>query len=362
MLQDLERRSSGLPSSTKFVPADDSVSLGTSHEKPKTHAFLKVTGTLILLYAAAFLWVKNPDIFKFFNKNTAAEKIAQQATPQPVATPAPPAAQTVAEAPTQPQTTPKTSPAEPSMSNDVAIPMAVAVAPQTPEEAKQAEAVVAEFKKSKQRQANGQAENGFRKIESAEQKSNNLFNRALNAFDQGRIYEAQAYLGKAIQENPANEDARQTLAALLVDNKKLSEAQELLAEGLKHNPKNVQFRMAIARMQLESGDKKQALDTLVEGLSAGRHDATYQSFLANLFQRNDRHDEAAAHFNAATQLRTGYPNDYVGLGISLQALQKFDDARNAYSRALSMDKLSPELKIFVEQQMRQINQTLAFKN
>lgn len=405
MLQDLERRSSGLPASTKFEPAK-SKSLGTDQEKPKTNAFLKVTGTLILLYCAVFLWVKNPDLFKLFNKNSTSENLANQTAPQPViAPPEPqPAPQAVAQAPSVPasaapsagaennapaaQTTQdlaqqeapapaveksktpvnkitaraKATPSESIAANEEAIPMAVAVAPQSPEETKKAEMVAAEFKKSKLRQPNSQAENGFSKIESAEQKSGNLFNRALNAFEQGRIYEAQAYLNKSIQENPANEEARQTLAALLVDNKKISEAQEILSEGLKRNPKNVQFRMAIARMQLESGDKKQALDTLVEGLSAGRHDASYQSFLANLFQRDERHDEAAAHFSAATQLRTGYPNDYVGLGISLQALQKYEDARIAYSRALSMDKLSPELKTFVDQQMSLINQTLAFKD
>lgn len=392
MLQDLERRSSGLPASTQFEPAK-SKSLGTDQEKPKTHAFLKVTGTLILLYCAVFLWVKNPDLFKLFNKNTPSENVvaqtAPQATPMPQAQPAPATApvvteeKNIAQKPTQqhlaqqaaePPATeqpvtpakklavrPKPTPSEVLTASEEAMPMAAAVAPQNAEEAKHAEMVAAEFKKSKLRQSNGQTENGFRKIESAEQKSNNLFNRAMAAFDQGRMYEAQAYLSKSLQENPANEEARQTLAALLVDNKKMAEAQELLQGGIKQNPKQTGFRMAVARLQLEAGEKQHALGTLTEGLPYAEKNPEYLSFLATLLQRAERHQEAVTHFNTAIQLRGNYPNDFVGLGISLQALEKFEEAQTAYARAVATEKLTPELQAFVEQRLKQIGQRLAYQ-
>lgn len=409
MLQDLERRSSGLPSSTKFEPAK-SKSLGTDQEeKPKTHAFLKVTGTLILLYCAVFLWVKNPEIFRLFNQQKSVENPVAQTAPQPA--PVQPATiQTVpsagpqiaaednapaqaAIASTQTQPAPSnTLPANPTSANSVeatsnvanevvqkevkkpakkmvarhkpktnlvplpddSIPMAVAVAPQNANETKKAESVLAEFNKSKLRQPNGQAESGFSKRENTQQKSENLYRQALLNLQQGRAHEAMAQLSQALEVNPANEEARQTLAALLVDNKQIAEAMQILQDGLKQNPKQTGFRMALARLQLEVQSTQQALETMTEGLSDGRRDGSYQSFLANLLQRTERHDEAVAHFNTAIQLR-GLATDYLGLGISLNALKKYDEARQAFNHALQSDNLTPDLKLYAEQQMQRMS-------
>ncbi len=396
MLQDLERRSSGLPSSTKFEPAK-SKSLGTEQaDKPKTHAFLKVTGTLILLYCAVFLWVKNPEIFRLSNQQTSVENpVAQTVSQAPQAAPAQPAPAvepiiTVEkEAPAQEtiaQTQPlPANPVEAAASDaneeikeeikkptkkvvtrhkpktnlapltDDGIPMAVAVAPQNANEAKKAESVLAEFNKSKLRQPNGQTENGFSKRENTQQKSDNLYRQALLNLQQGRAHEAMAQLSQALEVNPANEEARQTLAALLVDNKQIAEAMQTLQEGLKQNPKQIGFRMALARLQLEMQSTQQALETMTEGLSDGRRDGSYQSFLANLLQRSERHDEAVAHFNTAIQLR-GLATDYVGLGISLNALKKYDEARQAFGHALQSNNLTPDLKLYAEQQMQRVSQ------
>lgn len=416
MLQDLERRSSGLPSSTKFEPAK-SKSLGTEQEEnPKTYAFLKVTGTLILLYFAVFLWVKNPEIFRLINQQKSVENHVAQTAPQP--TPVQTAAiqnvhsaapqisaednaptQGVAIVSTQTQQAPSNSlPAKPTSTNSVeattnlanevvheevkkpakkmvtrqkpktnlaplpddSIPMAVAVAPQNPDEFKKAESILAEFNKSKLSQPNGQAENGFSKRENKEQKSDNLYRQSILSLQQGRAHQSMAQLSQALEVNPANEEARQTLAALLLDNKKIADALAILSDGLIQNPGNVQFRIAISRMQLENGEKEDALDTLMKGLSYGRHDADYQSLLANLLQREGRHDEATAHFKVALQLRSNNVNDYVGLGISLHALEKLDDAHATFTHAMSTERLTPELKAFVQQRLKEISQRLAY--
>lgn len=392
MLQDLERRSSGLPSSTKFEPAK-SKSLGTDQEeKPKTHAFLKVTGTLILLYCAVFFWVKNPEIFRLFNQQKSVENPVTQSAPQ-APQPAPivepqitaeakaPTQETIASTHTQPVPANSMEPTA-NVANEVvqeevkkptkkvvtrhkpqtnlppqaddSIPMAVAVAPQNADEAKKAESVLAEFNKSKLRQPNGQAENGFSKRENTQQKSDNLYRQALLNLQQGRAHEAMAQLSQALEVNPANEEARQTLAALLVDNKQIAEAMQILQDGLKQNPKQTGFRMALARLQLEVQSTQQALETMTEGLSDGRRDGNYQSFLANLLQRTERHEEAVAHFNTAIQLR-GFATDYVGLGISLNALKKYDEARQAFGHALQSNNLTPDLKLYAEQQMQRVS-------
>jgi MSHA biogenesis protein MshN len=432
MLQDLERRSSGLPSGTQFEPAK-SKSLGTDQENENKHTFLKVSGTLILLYCAVFMWVKNPESFRIFKPNTTENNgVTQTAAPKAedvvAAAPQPQAQHMVSQPPQPPHAEAQTIAPEPKVApvQDAAPVTKEKIAHQTPaaiekptpiaaannteslsdemqeepkkptkklsKQRKPAEIKIAEEslnandnfmpiligpqstsdsikagiastenKKSKSRNANNTAENSFSKQESTEQKSANLYRQALLNIQQGRAHEAQELLMQSIDTFPANEEARQTLAALLVDTKKIAEAQQVMQEGLNQNPKNIAFRMAIARLQLESQSAPLALETMTEGLSYGRHDGAYQSFLAILLQRTERHDEAVAHFNTAIQLR-GFANDYVGLGISLTALKKFDDAKVAFTNALQSEKLTPELKLYAEQQIQRVGHLIAQAN
>ncbi len=207
-------------------------------------------------------------------------------------------------------------------------------------------------------QANSKTANqptaGFAKNENALQKSANLYSLALKDFEKGRSHEAEDHLSKAITESPSNEDARQMLAALMVDNKKMHEAQSLLAEGLTLNPHQTSFRMSVARIQFESGDKQSALETLLQGEADAKKDAEYQNFLATLLQRAERHEEAITHFSIASQLQPLNPNTFVGLGVSLQTLGKNDEAQNAYARALSNENLTAELRAFLEQRLKQV--------
>jgi MSHA biogenesis protein MshN len=44
----------------------------------------------------------------------------------------------------------------------------------------------------------------------------------------------------------------------------------------------------------------------------------------------------------------------MGMGISLQALNRAPEAQDAYKRAQATGTLSPELRAFVDQRMRQL--------
>jgi MSHA biogenesis protein MshN len=57
----------------------------------------------------------------------------------------------------------------------------------------------------------------------------------------------------------------------------------------------------------------------------------------------------------ALTLRSNDAKALIGLGISLQALGKLDKAQEAFNRAQATATLSPELSLFVEQQLKQLN-------
>ena len=188
-----------------------------------------------------------------------------------------------------------------------------------------------------------------------EQKSNNYYRLALAQLQQGRVSEAQANLSLALESNPANQEARQTLAGLLLENKRQDEAKAILTAGLAIAPEQNDFRMAIARLQVEAGDRSSALNTLEQGLGYANSNADYQVFTATLLQSAKRHDDAVQHYMTALAIRSNDAKALIGLGISLQALGKLDKAQEAFNRAQATATLSPELTLFVEQQLKQLN-------
>lgn len=192
------------------------------------------------------------------------------------------------------------------------------------------------------------------------QKSANFYRQALAYLQQGRVAEAIASLNSALEANPANHDARQTLAGLLLDNQRADEATTILAAGLVIAPEQNGFRVALARLQVESGDTAGALNTLEQGLAYAQHNADYQSFLAMLLQRANRHEEAISHYNIALSQNTAShtANTLIGLGISLQAVDQLSESQAAFARAQLSENLSPELAAFVEQRIKQISQRL----
>ena len=188
-----------------------------------------------------------------------------------------------------------------------------------------------------------------------DQQSDNYYRQALSNLQQGRIAEAQDNLKLALEAKPSNQEARQTLAGLLLDNKRNDEAREVLAAGLAIAPEQTDFRMALARLQVEDNNRADALNTLKQGLAYAKNNADYQGFLATLLQRAERHEEAINYYMASLAINSGSPNGLIGLGISLQAIGKLENAKEAFIRAQTNTSLSPELSVFVDQQLKQIN-------
>ncbi|MDO9365884.1 MAG: tetratricopeptide repeat protein [Methylotenera sp.] len=196
-----------------------------------------------------------------------------------------------------------------------------------------------------------------------DQQSGNDYRQALTYLQQGRVSEAQAHLMQALEADPKNHDARQTLASLFLENKRNDDARKILAEGLTIAPEQTDFRMAIARLQVEAHDNAGALITLEQGASYAKNNAGYHNFTATMLQRAERHEEAISHYMASLSMGNASSGNtttstLIGLGISLQVVGKLDDAKLAFTRAQSMSTLNTELSLFVDQRLKQINQRL----
>ena len=189
---------------------------------------------------------------------------------------------------------------------------------------------------------------------SVQQQADSEFRRASGLVQQGRINDAIAGYGAALQLDAGHDAARQALAGLLLENKHNADAERVLQDGLKHNPRQSGFAMLLARLQVERNELAPALETLQKTLPYAEQQADYRAFVAALLQRQGRHDEAVAHYQAAVQLAPNSGVWLMGLGMSLQALQRNGEARDAFKRAIETRTLSAELQAFIEQRLKEL--------
>lgn len=184
------------------------------------------------------------------------------------------------------------------------------------------------------------------------QRTDAEFRKAVASMQQGHIADAIAGYETVLRLDAGHDAARQALVALLLEGKRGAEAERVLQDGLKVKPEHSGFAMLLARLQVERGAVEQATATLEKTLPYADQQAGYQAFFAALLQRQNRHKEAITHYQIALQLAPDNGIWLMGYGISLQAVQRIDDARDAFGRALESRALSPELQKFVQQQIR----------
>lgn len=179
------------------------------------------------------------------------------------------------------------------------------------------------------------------------------FRKALALQQQGHVAEALAGYEAALKLNAQQDSARLAFAALLMESKRAADAERVLQEGLKIRPAQLVFSMSLARIQVERSQTDQALKTMQANLPQAEGRADYQAFYAALLQRQGRHKEAVNHYQIATQLAPNSGVWLMGLAISLQQVQRSEDAKATYQKALATQTLSPELTAFVEQKLKE---------
>jgi MSHA biogenesis protein MshN len=182
----------------------------------------------------------------------------------------------------------------------------------------------------------------------------NEFRQGTGLLHRARLDEARARFEAALEHYPRHQGARQALVGLLLEGKRLDEAERVLDAGVKLIPSQIGFAMALARIQVDRGNTPAAIDTLLASQGAAQANADHAAFLAALLQREGRHEEAVAHFNAALRSRPESGVWLLGLGLSLQALGHDAEARVAYRRARSAHGLAPELAAFADQRLREL--------
>ena len=188
--------------------------------------------------------------------------------------------------------------------------------------------------------------------QSVSQRAEADYRRALASMQDGRMGETIAALESALRIDPGHEAARQTLVGLLIEAKRPDDAIRQLQLGLTQDPRQPALAMLLARLQIERGGN--GIETLTRTLPYAGANPDYHAFLAGALQRQQRHREAAAEYQAALRSAPGNGVWWMGMGISLQAEKRNSEALEAFRKAQASGALSQELQAFVERQILQL--------
>lgn len=187
-----------------------------------------------------------------------------------------------------------------------------------------------------------------------QQQAEDEYRKAYALMQQGQVNAAISGCETALQLDAGHLMARQTLARLLLENRRNADAERVLQEGLKYDPKQSSLAILLARIQVDRNELPQALETLQKSLPYAQQQADYHAFIAALLQRQNRHKDAIVYFQNAVHLSPQSGVWLMGLGISLQAEQRNAEARDAFTRAMATHKLSAELQSYVAQQLKEL--------
>ena len=80
----------------------------------------------------------------------------------------------------------------------------------------------------------------------------------------------------------------------------------------------------------------------------------YLGVMATLMQMQGRHADAVGYYQAATRISPEAGRWLIGLGLSLEELQRPLEAKDAYVRARDTGKLAREHQALVDQKLRQL--------
>jgi MSHA biogenesis protein MshN len=186
---------------------------------------------------------------------------------------------------------------------------------------------------------------------SPNEKAESEYRRAADLLQKGRMADAEKHLRLALNVDAAHTPSRELLAGLMLQQGHWREAQALLEQGIDAVPAHYPFAQLLARVHVEHGADHKALVVMEGSRRAGAENPEYVAFLAALYQRAGKHAEAVKTYSEAVTLNPQEGRWWLGMGISLEAVQDRDAAGAAYQRAIQSGVLDDKLLQYARQRL-----------
>ncbi len=185
-----------------------------------------------------------------------------------------------------------------------------------------------------------------------------LFQQAYIDYQKGNISESLKKLNMSLNQDAGHVKARSTLALVLSEKKHFDLAYSVLNEGLIQYPDNIEWIKMYARLLLNEGKYVEARSMLAKQKPALVSNADYYALQAAILQKLNEHEEAAMIYRDLLQVSPHRGVWWMGLGISLESLKRYDDALYAYQKASNNSTLAKDSRLFLSQRINRLNNIL----
>ncbi|MEH6814439.1 MAG: tetratricopeptide repeat protein, partial [Motiliproteus sp.] len=169
-----------------------------------------------------------------------------------------------------------------------------------------------------------------------------------------RVQQAEMSLQAYLKMHPEAVQSRRLLASLWIGKGQFKQASMLLDEGLKRQPSDIELRKLKARVLLNNGQPDKAVQLLQDTMPALSDDLEFHQLRAAALQSAGQHQQASQGYYQLLQLDSSQPSWWMGLGLSLQALQQSSKAREAYRNVISIPGVGVTLREFARQRIAQL--------
>lgn len=190
---------------------------------------------------------------------------------------------------------------------------------------------------------------------SGKQQAEVAYTSGYSLLQQNKIYSAESKLLLALEHNINHIKAREMLVGLYLKTGRKVEAQEILVKSIVLIPSYTNFTKLYARLLLDNNEAGNAVKILLQHKPAIESDPNYYALLAASYQRQKNHNAAANTYVKLLKIKPREGIWWVGMAISLEALNKKNDALNAYEKARQTGTLNTRISNYSSQRLKQLN-------
>jgi|GEM_PF-1367023 len=172
---------------------------------------------------------------------------------------------------------------------------------------------------------------------------------ARRALAQGRVRVAESRLRRLIREQPGMTEAHELLAGLLLRQQRPDEAIDLLGQAVDLADRPAPLAALLGRLLIDRGQSQQARRILMTHAPPLPDEPDFHLLLAVAHRHSGDHAAAAELYRQVAELAPDNARTWIGLGASLESLDRPADAIAAYRRAL--DGADPQAARFARQRI-----------
>lgn len=178
------------------------------------------------------------------------------------------------------------------------------------------------------------------------------YHSAVKMAELGNTQEAIDSLSKLLQYYPDYNDARVSLAAIILESGNPVKARKIIDDGLAIDPDYIPLVELKARLLTSEGKIKEALVVLQSEQPPINEAPGYHAFIAALFSRENNYQLAANIYRQLVEINPHEGSWWFGLGVSLDKLGQNQDAAFAYTKAATEGRLNAQALAFLQTRLQ----------